>query len=70
MRDDELKRAIPNISHKVLASELRNLEEDGLIIREAYPTIPPKVEYSTSGLGESLRPILQQMCDWSKKYMK
>jgi len=69
IRYGELKKAIPNISHKVLAQELKKLEIDGLIERVAYATIPPKVEYIPTDRGKSLENILEQLCIWGKKYM-
>ncbi len=69
IRYGELKKSIPYISHKVLSQELKNLEYDGLIIRIAYPTIPPKVEYILTERGQSLENILSELCLWGKKYM-
>ena len=64
-----LKKSIPNISHKILSQELKNLESDGLIERIAYATIPPKVEYVPTDRGKSLENILSELCIWGKKYM-
>jgi DNA-binding HxlR family transcriptional regulator len=58
-RFNELRRLMPDISHKVLASTLRNLEREGLISRTVYAEVPPRVEYSISGHGESVRHIIQ-----------
>lgn len=69
VRYGQLKKSIPNISHKILAQELKNLEADGLINRIAYATIPPKVEYTPSDRGKSLKNILNELCIWGKKYM-
>lgn len=69
IRYDELKKSIPNISHKVLSQELKNLETDNLIERIAYATIPPKVEYIPTERGNSLENILTELCLWGKKYM-
>lgn len=69
LRYSQLKKSIPNISHKVLSQELKNLENDGLIERIAYPTIPPKVEYILTERGQSLENILTELCLWGKKYM-
>ncbi|MCE1247832.1 MAG: helix-turn-helix transcriptional regulator [Firmicutes bacterium] len=66
-RYGELKRNIPGITHKMLSSQLKELEQDGMIIRTEYPQIPPKVEYSLSPKGKSFLPILNQMCDWGKE---
>ena len=56
------------ISQKVLTDSLRSMEEDGLILRTVYPEVPPRVEYSLSSLGESLKPILDSMADWGNAY--
>ena len=56
------------ISQKVLTDNLRSMEEDGLILRTVYPEVPPRVEYSLSSLGESLKPILDSMADWGNAY--
>lgn len=69
IRYSELKKSIPNISHKILSQELKNLELDSLIERVAYATIPPKVEYSPTDRGKSLKNILNELCLWGKKYM-
>lgn len=67
-RFNELKRSINNISQKVLTSNLRNLEENGLIERTVYAEVPPRVEYSLTETGLSLKPILDAMWDWSVNY--
>lgn len=69
IRYGELKKIIPKISHKVLSAELKLLEDDGLIYRKAYPTIPPKVEYIPTERGLSLKNILTELCKWGKEYM-
>ena len=67
VRYNELQRYIKGISFKSLSSSLKELEADGLIVRKEYPQIPPKVEYSLSGRGQSLMPILDSMCEWGDK---
>ena len=67
VRFNELKKYIRTISYKTLSATLKELEADGLIHREEYPQIPPKVEYSLTGRGRSLIPILDQMCEWGEK---
>lgn len=67
-RFNELKKDLAGISQKVLTDSLRSLESDGLIIRSVYPEVPPRVEYSLSQLGESLRPILSSMEVWGLSY--
>jgi DNA-binding HxlR family transcriptional regulator len=69
IRYGQLKKAIPNISHKILSQELKSLEMDGLIDRIAYATIPPKVEYISTDRGKSLENVLTELCLWGKKYM-
>ena len=69
IRYGQLKKSIPNISHKILSQELKNLENDNLIDRIAYPTIPPKVEYMLTERGKTLENVLTELCLWGKKYM-
>ena len=64
VRFNEMKKYIGDISFKTLSSTLKGLEADGLVHREEYPQIPPKVEYCLSERGKSLMPILDQMCEW------
>lgn len=67
VRFNELKRYLKNISDKTLSSNLKELEADHLIIRQEYPQIPPKVEYSLSGRGKSLMEVLDLLCIWGEK---
>ena len=67
-RFGELKLLIPGITQKVLTQQLRELEQDGLIRRESYPETPPRVEYSLTPYGETIRPITELMCDWGKTH--
>lgn len=69
-RFNELRKDLNGISQKVLTENLRALEDDGLIVRTAYPEIPPRVEYSVSDLGQSIHPILKAMADWGNYYIK
>ena len=64
-----LDRLQPRITQRMLTKELRELERDGLITRKVYPQIPPKVEYSITERGQSLIPILDQLCDWGSEHM-
>ena len=64
MRYGELKRTLGTITHKILSSQLKELENDNLIIRTEYPQIPPKVEYKLSEKGKSLEPVLRAICMW------
>ena len=68
VRFNELKKYIKTISYKTLSSTLKELETDGLVHREEYPQIPPKVEYSLTERGKSLIPILDQMCEWGETH--
>lgn len=66
LRYNELKRCIGSISFKSLTNALKELEANDIIIRQEYPQIPPKVEYSLSKKGETLIPILEGICDWGE----
>ena len=68
LRFSELRRSVGNISQKVLTSNLRQMERDGLVHREVYPEVPPRVEYSLTEVGESLRPIIEAMKTWGNWY--
>lgn len=68
VRFNELRRMIPDATHKMLTQQLRELERDDIITRKVYPEIPPKVEYSLSGEGQTLRPVLAAMAAWGQKY--
>ena len=68
MRYNELKREIDGISQKVLTSNLKSMVEDGIVIRTSYPEVPPRVEYSLSEIGESMRPVIDVMADWGNTY--
>jgi DNA-binding HxlR family transcriptional regulator len=67
MRFGELGKMMPDIALKVLSRQLKELEAEGIIIRQAYPEVPPRVEYSLSEKGESLREIMELMSEWSRK---
>ena len=67
-RFGELKRSLGNISQKVLTAQLRSMEESGLVERTVYAEVPPRVEYSQTGLGKSLQPILDAMKNWGESY--
>ncbi|MPM83714.1 HTH-type transcriptional activator HxlR [bioreactor metagenome] len=66
-RFGEIKSFINHTSHKTLTNQLRELEDDNLVSRTVYPTVPPKVEYSITEKGMSLYPILEAMCEWGEK---
>ncbi len=63
-RFNQLQRTLTGITHKVLTQQLRELEADGIVHREVYAEVPPRVEYSLTPLGESLKPIIMQMHHW------
>ena len=68
VRFNEMKKYIGTISYKTLSAMLKELEGDGLVHRQEYPQIPPKVEYSLTEKGRSLIPILDAMCDWGEQH--
>ena len=70
LRYKELERAIPDISTRMLVKELKHLVEKKVVIRKAYATVPPTVEYSLSGIGESLSPVIESITNWGKYYAK
>ncbi|MCX7709538.1 MAG: helix-turn-helix transcriptional regulator [Clostridia bacterium] len=70
VRFNELQRKLPRITQKTLTQQLRELEMDGIIVRQVYPEVPPRVEYSLSKLGESIKPLLASMCKWGIYYQK
>lgn len=69
-RFNELKKSLEGISQKVLTDSLRSMEADGIITRTVYAEVPPRVEYSLSELGESMRPIIKSMEDFGIQYKK
>ena len=69
-RFGELKKSVGNVSQKVLTAQLRAMEESGLINRKVYAEVPPRVEYSLTELGKSLKPILDSMWTWGEGYKK
>jgi DNA-binding HxlR family transcriptional regulator len=70
LRFGELRRKIPGVSERMLTQQLRELEEHGIVHREVYPEVPPKVEYSLTDYGRTLRPITDLMCEWGKRHMR
>ncbi|WP_028778046.1 winged helix-turn-helix transcriptional regulator [Shimazuella kribbensis] len=69
-RFSDLEKLIPNASQKMLTQHLRNLEQEGIIERKIYPTVPPKVEYSLSDYGKTLLPVAEVMCAWGENHNK
>jgi len=70
IRFKELQRNIPDISQKMLTTTLKTLEADGLIIRKAYPEIPPRVEYELTSRGKSLLPLIDNLLSWASENME
>ncbi|MGF9698648.1 MULTISPECIES: winged helix-turn-helix transcriptional regulator [Paenibacillus] len=70
MRFSELQKAIPDISKKMLAQQLKELEYHDIVHREVYAEIPPKVEYSITEYGQLMKPVLQTMSDWGVGHMQ
>ena len=69
LRFNEIQRLKPTLSPRILTAQLRELEQDGVIVRKVYPVVPPKVEYSLSRAGESLKPLIKAMQDWGDEYL-
>lgn len=67
-RFGQLKKSIGQVTQKVLTAQLRQMEDCGLVIRTIYPEVPPRVEYSLTDLGYSLKPVLDAMQDWGENY--
>ncbi|MEI7033227.1 helix-turn-helix domain-containing protein [Streptomyces pratensis] len=68
-RFGELRRAVPGVTEKVLSSHLRELEEDGIVHREVYAEVPPRVEYSLTPLGHSLNEALGPLGEWGRRHI-
>lgn len=69
-RFGELKKSIGHVSQKVLTAQLRQMEQSGLVNRKVYAEVPPKVEYSLTDVGYSLKPILDAMWTWGEEYQR
>lgn len=69
-RFGELKKSLSGISQKVLTSNLRDMEDNGLLTRETFPEVPPRVEYTLTELGCSMFPILDAMAEWGSNFKK
>jgi DNA-binding HxlR family transcriptional regulator len=70
LRFNEIQRLKPDLSPRVLTAQLRELEQDGVIVRKVYPVVPPKVEYSLSKAGESLKPLVKTMQEWGDEHLR
>jgi DNA-binding HxlR family transcriptional regulator len=66
LRFSQLQRRLPGVTQKMLTQQLRELERDGIIHREVYAEVPPRVEYSMTETGRTLAPLLAMMCEWGK----
>jgi DNA-binding HxlR family transcriptional regulator len=69
LRFSQLQRRLSTVTQKMLTQQLRELEADGLVHREVFAEVPPRVEYSLTELGQSVVPILEMMCQWGKDYL-
>jgi DNA-binding HxlR family transcriptional regulator len=69
-RFGELRRRIPGVSERMLTQQLRELERDGIVHRRVFPEVPPRVEYSLTDFGETLRPVLALLQEWGQKHLK
>jgi len=67
-RLSELQRLLPDISQKMLIQQLREMEEHGIVHREVFRQVPPRVEYTATPLGLSFEPVLQALCDWGRHH--
>lgn len=70
LRFSELRRAVPCATPKMLTQQLRDLEKDGLVNRKVFPVVPPKVEYSLTDFGRSMKPVLEAMYSWGSEYLQ
>lgn len=68
MRLSELQKTMPDISQKVLIQQLREMEEHGIVHREVFRQVPPRVDYTATPLGLSLEPVLLALCDWGRRH--
>ncbi len=68
LRFNEIQKALPKVTQKMLTQQLRELERDGLITRKVYAEVPPKVEYSINPIAKKLEPILDSLCEWGAEY--
>lgn len=70
LRFSELRRSMPEITQRMLTKQLRELEEDNLILRKVYPVVPPKVEYSLSEYGQTLAPVIDALRIWGLQHLQ
>lgn len=69
-RYNEIQKALPQATPRMLSKQLKELEEDGVVKRVLYPVVPPKTEYSLTEFGETLVPIVQSLCNWGEHYFE
>ena len=69
-RYGQLRKLIPEATQKMLTQQLRELERDGIVAREIYPEVPPRVEYSLTAYGRTLRSLMRELCKWGEKHQK
>jgi DNA-binding HxlR family transcriptional regulator len=69
LRFGELQKKLPGVNAKMLTKQLRELEEDGVVRREVYPEVPPRVDYSITEFGKTLFPIMEALCEWGAQYL-
>ena len=69
-RFGELQRAIPQVTKKMLTQQLRAMERDGIVKREVYAEVPPRVEYSLTDYGTSLAPVIESICEWGARHLE
>jgi DNA-binding HxlR family transcriptional regulator len=68
-RFGELRKLLPDATQKMLTQQLRELEQDGVVARKVHQVVPPKVEYSLTPYGRTLRPVMRELCKWGEKHM-
>lgn len=68
LRYNQIAKALPKATPKMLSQQLKELESDGIIKRTLYPVVPPKTEYNLTPLGEALKPVIESLCAWSQGY--
>ena len=69
-RFNELLRSLPNCTQRMLTNQLRELEADGIVHREVYREVPPRVEYSLTETGRNLEPVIRAMCEWGQRHIE
>jgi DNA-binding HxlR family transcriptional regulator len=69
-RFGELRRRLPGVSERMLTQQLRELERDGIVQRKVYPEVPPRVEYTLTPFGDTLRPLMDMLNRWGETHMK